>query len=411
VKGCIILTASLIFSWQSSFAMQQKVSEDVNKVDSNYLQSHINETLDVISASADPLFLDLGWTADLPRLIAPTVEGKLKQLTSALPFTHNAQVQSFIDKYSTDRYLSYLSRMKGLGTYYFPIYDQVFESLGMPKELKYLSIVESALDPHAVSRVGATGLWQFMFATAKIYGLRMDKHMDERKDPYVATQTAALYLKECYELFGDWFLAIAAYNCGPGNVSRAIKRSGLENPDYWALSPFLPKETRNYVPAFIAMTYMMEYHEQHGIEAKDVPAFAEGTQTIRVHHAIPFKAIAEAVNMDESVIKFLNPAYKQGFVNGSHDSPMRLVLPAVEAIHYDQLYAVLNKVDHPLKAETLVAANQNGKASGGVSYTVKRGDTLSGIAKKFKGATVSSIKTANNLKSNRINPGMKLQIL
>jgi membrane-bound lytic murein transglycosylase D len=409
-KGSIVLTALLIFSSLSIQAFQQTIvaGDENEKIDSIKLQLQINEHLDLISATADPFLMELTTTnLILPKLFAPTVEGKLKQLnvTSSLPLDYNPQVQSFIDKYSNDRYISYLSRMMGLGSYYFPIYDQVFESFDMPKELKYLSIVESALNPHAVSRVGATGLWQFMFATAKVYGLRMDRHMDERKDPYIATHTAARYLKECYEMFGDWLLAIAAYNCGPGNVSRAIKKSGQENPTFWSLSSYLPKETRNYVPAFIAMTYMMEYHEEHGIKPVEAPSFAEATQTISVYHPIPFKAIAEVLNTDVSVLKYLNPAYKQDFVHGSYDSPMRLVLPKVAAEHYDPLYAVLNKSDHAIKREVLLTSSGTG-----VVHVVKKGDTLSGIAKKYKGATVNGIKSANNLKSNQIKPGMKLQI-
>jgi len=342
----------------------------------------------------------------LPKLTAPTVEGKLKQLLTAVPLDYNDQVQSYIDRYSTDRYRSYLSRMMGLSRYYFPIYEQIFNETGLPVEIKYLSIIESALDPHAVSRVGATGLWQFMHATARMYELRMDRHMDERKDPVLASYAASRYLLEGYERFGDWLLAIAAYNCGPGNVQKAIQRSGKENPDFWTISPFLPKETRNYVPAFIAMTYMLEYHEEHGIFPEgEVPQVGE-IQLISLQNPVPFSTLAAAIGTDESILKFLNPAYKQDFVNGSVESPKRLILPQVPPANYEQLYAVLNETNHSIGKEVLLAASRPAT----VSYTVKRGDTLSGIAKKHKGATVDGIKTANGLKSSQIKPGMKLQI-
>lgn len=406
MKNSLVLTVFLASTFFFAFAGNADISENDAKTDSIKRQQQIYEKLDLISESAIPLMDEVGAFPTLPVMTAPTVEGKLKQLLTTVPLDYNSQVQGFIDRYSTDRYRSYLSRMMGLGAYYFPIYERIFREAGLPVEIKYLSIVESALDPHAVSRVGATGLWQFMHATAKVYGLQMDRHMDERKDPFAASHAAAKYLLESYQTFGDWLLAIASYNCGPGNVMKAIKRSGQENPDYWAISPYLPKETRNYVPAFIAMTYMLEYHEEHGIFPVEMPDFGKETQMISVQHPIPFAVIAAAINVDESSLKFLNPAYKMGFVNGSAESPMRLVLPQVAPADYEQLYAVLNEPNHPIRKETLLAANRPAS----VTYTVKKGDTLSGIAKKHKGATVTGIKTANNLKSNQIRPGMKLQI-
>src|SRR5690606_15743168 len=247
--------------------------------------------------------------------VPATVEGRLAYLQNVVPLTYNAQVQSYIDAYSTARYKRHLEQMMGLSQYYFPIYERVFSEAGVPEEIKYLSIVESALNPHAVSRVGATGLWQFMFATARMYDLAIDSYVDERKDPVAASHAAAAYLLDAYNDFGDWLLAIASYNCGKGNVLRAIQRSGLSNPDYWAISPYLPRETRNYVPAFIAITYMLGYHEEHGIMPAESNILME-TETVSVQKFVPLSGVAKALEVDEELIKSLNPAYKRGIVNG-----------------------------------------------------------------------------------------------
>lgn len=372
-------------------------------------QENIYEQLDFITEMTSELVDSSLLASPLPVLTPLTVEGRLALLDAGVPLDYNEQVQTYIDRYSTDRYRSYLSRMMGLGTYYFPIFEQSFEEYGLPQEIKYLSIVESALDPLAVSRVGATGLWQFMHATAKVYGLEIDRHLDERRDPVAASRAAARYLTESYERFGDWLLAIASYNCGPGNVLRAIKRSGQENPDFWTIQRFLPKETRNYVPAFIAMVYMFEYHEEHGIyppEALDLPLM---TEVINVQQSIPFSVLAAAIHTDESLLKQLNPAYKGSVIHGSEEMPRRLVLPKVSAEDFPTLYAVLHE-PQMLQEEKRELLAHAAKEAEPVSYTVRKGDTLSGIASKHKGATVSGIRTANNLKGNRIHPGMKLII-
>ena len=399
--------------------------------------------------------------------VPATVEGRLAYLQKAVPLTYNPQVQSYIDAYSTTRYRNHLARMMGLSRYYFPIYERVFSEAGVPDEIKYLSIVESALNPHAVSRVGATGLWQFMFATARTYNLTMDSYIDERKDPEAASRAAAAYLLDAYNEFGDWLLAIASYNCGAGNVMRAIQRSGLTDPDYWAISRFLPRETRNYVPAFIALTYMMELADVHGIVAAETPIPTQ-TEVVWVQKHVPLNGVARALDVDADVIASLNPAYKRGIVNGTADAPKRLVLPEASPAVYPELYAVLNtpkkmealyasetaphraepetithrvrkgeslarianryhvsvqdlKVWNNLKSNmivpgqpirVMVSDGQPEKAAGAsyVTYRVKRGDTLSGIAGRYRKASVSSIKSDNGLRSSRIKPGMTLKI-
>lgn len=398
----------------SETAVERSRPNDPPARDSIRRQQRIYEQLDFISEQALPLLdvaVNLPMLSDLTPL---TIEGRLKKLERSVPLPYNEHVQRFIDRYSTDQYRGYLSRMLGLGTYYFELFDRILEETGLPKELKYLTVVESALNPHAVSRAGATGPWQFMFATAKMYGLQMDSDIDERKDPVTSSYAASRYLLEAYQQFGDWLLAIASYNCGPGNVLRAIRRSGLEKPDYWAISPYLPRETRNYVPAFIAMTYMLEYHQEHGITPSD-SELSQPTETVTVQQAVHFSAISDALDLDIELIRLLNPAYKKDVIKGSFDNPHRLVLPVVDPTHYANLYAVLNEAPASISvndlavASTRLAKSDESPAPSRI-YTVKKGDSLSTIAARHKGATVSSIKMANGLKGDRINPGMKLKI-
>lgn len=444
-------------------------------VTENTVEQAIDIQLELIADSIS--FVDVEDELERPPMftfVPATVEGRLAYLQKTIPLTYNAQVQAYIDAYSTERYKRHLEQMMGLSRYYFPIYERVFSEAGVPEEIKYLSIVESALNPHAVSRVGATGLWQFMFATARMYDLAMDSYVDERKDPIAASRAAAAYLSDAYNEFGDWLLAIASYNCGKGNVLRAIQRSGLTNPDYWAISRFLPRETRNYVPAFIAITYMMEYHEEHGI-APVAPTIPLQTEVVWVQKHVPLSGVAKALDIEEDIIKSLNPAYKRGVVNGTFDIPKRLILPEAPPKAYPALYAVLNapnkmqafyaaesgaprndtetatithrvrkgetlgkianryhvsvqdlKVWNRLQKNTIVPGQQlRVMAAGGrqstesatspanaayVTYRVKKGDTLSGIAQRYRKASVSTIKSDNRLRNNRIKPGMTLKI-
>lgn len=403
----------------------------------------------------------------------------LDSLQKQVPLTHNSFVQSFIDVYTSPRYRNHLAKVSGLSKYYFPIIEKAFAEVNFPDEIKYLSIVESALNPQAVSRVGATGPWQFMFATAKVFNLNMDNYIDERKDPVAASYAAAAYMQQAYNEFGDWLLAIASYNCGKGNINRAIQRSGLEKPDFWSIRQYLPKETRDYVPAFIAMTYAMSHLEEFGIESLD-PGLSLATEIISVQRHIHLSDIAQAINVNIDLLASLNPAYKKKIINGSPENPRRLIVPTVEKSSYTDLYAVLNnttissssveiqvaaETEHPKdrrlyhlvkKGESLakiasrysvevqdlkawnklknttvlpgqkLAINQTEKdgltpsspkiklkmanASSMASYRVKKGDTLSGIANKHKGLTVSKLKALNNLKGNSINEGMSLRL-
>lgn len=369
----------------------------------------IHTQLEAIADSVSFVDLDELSASPMFEFVPATIEGRLAYLQKTVPLTYNTQVQSYIDAYSTDRYKRHLSQMMGLSQYYFPIYERVFSEAGVPEEIKYLSIVESALNPHAVSRVGATGLWQFMFATARMYDLAIDSYVDERKDPVAASHAAAAYLMDAYNDFGDWLLAIASYNCGKGNVLRAIQRSGLADPDYWAISRFLPRETRNYVPAFIAIAYMMEYHEEHGI----VPA-ATGipiqTEAIWVQKFVPLSGVAKALGMDEEIIKSLNPAYKRGVVNGTSDIPKRLILPEAPPQAYPALYAVLNTPNNTM--QPLYAADVSGRhtADAAITHRVRKGETLGKIANRYR-VSVQDLRVWNGLKKNIIVPGQRLRVV
>jgi len=401
----VVLCAHPAFS-KTTFSTDSLSADTTAK---NSDDNYISARLDLIADHINFVDLDEHEISQIFEFVPATVEGRLAYLQKAVPLTYNEQVQAYIDVYSTDRYKRYLSNMMGLGKYYFPIYERIFAETGVPDEIKYLSIVESALNPHAVSRVGATGLWQFMFTTARMYNLTMDSYIDERKDPVAASYAAATYFLDAYKEFGDWLLVIASYNCGTGNVMRAIQRSGLSDPDYWAISPYLPRETRKYVPAFIAMTYMLGYYEEHGIMPTVSENAIDTTEVVWVQKFVPFGGIAQALDIDEGIIKTLNPAYKRAVVNGTPESPRRLVLPQVPPEAYSALYGVLNStVETP---KVLNATHDAGikRANPSITHRVRKGETLGVIAQRYQ-VTVQDLRAWNNIKKNVIVPGQQLRV-
>jgi membrane-bound lytic murein transglycosylase D len=360
--------------------------------------------------------------------------------------------------------------MLGLSKYYFPIFEKALNEAGLPDELKFLTVIESALNPQAVSKSGAVGPWQFMYTTAKGYGLVMDTYVDERKDPVKASYAAAHYFLDAYKRIGDWLLTIAAFNCGTGAVTRAIQRSGGV-ADFWKVRPFLPRETQNYVPAFIATVYAMSNYQNHNISLRPA-GFNILTDVIPVNKTISISKIANAADLDLKELLLLNPSYKKQVVNGSTEFPKSLVIPGIKNEMYTSLYEVLNgfepeklpisnlsvrngsfevqssaptnhgvkagqnltniadqygvevqdlKVWNDLKTSTVVPGqslrisspqktNIKKSETGYLNYIVKVGDTLSEIADKFRGATVKKIKALNGLTRSTISPGMKLKI-
>lgn len=324
---------------------------------------------------------------------------RLDSIERTVPLPYNEFVQEYIDIYSSRKEM--MGKMLGLSGYYFPIFEKALKSYNIPAEIKYLPIIESSMDPYAVSRVGATGLWQFMFATAKGYGLHIDSYIDERRDPVQASYAAAAYFSDAYQELGDWLLAIAAYNCGMGNVNRAIRKAGSR--DFWEIRRFLPRETRNYVPAFIAAVYVMNFSKNHEIEIQK-PGFSEKMDTVHVNRHISLPKLARALNVEESMLCLLNPAYKKKIVNGSDEVPKRIVVPRVNYSNYSMVYDVLN--NYPAK-ETRVVQVSNGHKPTVLYHKVKHGQNLSIIAEKYN-VEVQDLKVWNNLKSNTILPGQRL---
>lgn len=248
---------------------------------------------------------------------------RLKRMPTAIEMPWNEVVQKFIDRYS-GRLRNSVSVMLGSQNFYMPIFEQALEVYDLPLELKYLPVIESALKPNAVSRVGATGLWQFMVATGKRYSLKVNSLIDERRDPVKASYAAAHYLSDLYQIFGDWSLVIAAYNCGPGNIQKAIQRSGGKK-DYWEIYPYLPAETRGYVPAFIAANYIMTYYCDHNI-TPHTATLPEETDTIMLFQNLHFKQVSEVLGIDMEELRALNPQYRRDIVTG-YTEPTDLRLP------------------------------------------------------------------------------------
>lgn len=324
---------------------------------------------------------------------------------------YNDIVRKFIDTY-TGRLRSQVSFMLSACNFYMPIFEEALDAYNLPLELKYLPIIESALNPSAVSRAGASGLWQFMLSTGKLYGLESNSLVDERRDPIKATWAAARYLKDMYDIYKDWNLVIAAYNCGPGNINKAIRRANGKT-DYWEIYNYLPRETRGYVPAFIAANYVMTYYCKHNICPMETN-IPQATDTVLVSRNLHFQQIADICHVPLDEIKSLNPQYKRDIVPGD-SKPRALRLPT-EAIstfldNQDTIYA--HRSDELFKNRRIVASvNRQSKASGNgdlTYYRIRQGDTLGGIARKF-GVSVRQLRRWNNLHNNRIRAGRRLKI-
>jgi len=277
---------------------------------------------------------------------------RLSRLPTVMEMVYNEVVQKFIDRYS-GRLRHSISYMLGASNFYIPIFEEALEVYQLPLELKYLPVIESALNPKAVSRVGATGLWQFMIGTGKQYGLQVNSHVDERRDPVKSSYAAARYLRDLYKVFGDWNLVIAAYNCGPENITKAIHRAKGEK-DYWRIYPYLPKETRGYVPAFIAANYIMTYYSQHNICPMTTRLPAK-TDTVMVSRNVHLEQVAEVVGINIDLLRSLNPMYRRDVIPGASE-PLPLRLPLTEVSKFidmeDSVYTY--KVDELLSKRSEV---------------------------------------------------------
>lgn len=361
---------------------------------------------------------------------------RLKRLPTIIEMPYNDVVQKFIDRYSGKLRRS-VSYMLGASNFYMPVFEEALEAYNLPLELKYLPVIESALNPTAVSRVGATGLWQFMIGTGKRYGLEVNSLIDERRDPVKASYAAAHYLSDLYKIFDDWSLVIAAYNCGPDKVNKAIHRA-KGSADYWNIYPYLPKETRGYVPAFIAANYIMNYYCDHNI-CPMVTELPLKTDTVVVNKDLHLEQIAQVLNINIQHLRNLNPQYRRDIVNGLN-KPMTVRLPATLIGSFiDQEDSIYNfKTDELLLKRSVVEVNQEEpKVSrhsyyssrhrssatrsksrksrsrkskrGGRNVTIKSGDTLSEIAERNH-TTVAKLRKLNKISGNHIRAGKKLKV-
>ena len=332
---------------------------------------------------------------------------RLLDLASPIQFPYNSIVKGYINRYTGSRYGT-ISRILGMSQYYFPIIEEELLREGLPVELRALPVIESALSPTAVSPMGAVGLWQFMPTTGKSYGLEVNSLVDERRDPYRATQAACRYLKDLYAIYNDWSLAIAAYNCGPGNVNKAIARSGGKN--FWEIYDYLPRETRGYVPAFIGASYAYAYHRQHGIEPTEAP-IPLSVDTIRVNRLMHFEQISSTIDLPVETLRQLNPQYKLDIIPAT-TKPYTLVLPQRYVMQYIAHEPEIHAKDSMYLKEYINPANLDKKRQerSGSVYVVKKGDTLGAIARRYR-VTTTQIMRWNNLKSaHKLRIGQRLRI-
>jgi membrane-bound lytic murein transglycosylase D len=344
---------------------------------------------------------------------------RLKKMDEKSPFNieYNVGLENVIKSFLKNRKKSF-ERLMGISQFYFPLFEESLSAQNIPLEIKYLAVVESALNPRAVSRVGATGLWQFMYQTGKQYGLDINTYVDERSDPMKASQAASQYMKNMYNIFGDWDLVLASYNSGPGNVAKAIRRSGGQQ-NYWNIRKNLPKETQGYVPAFLATMYIFEYHKEHGIKPNRAVANHFATDTIMIKKAMTFKQISDLLDVPVAELQFLNPSYKREVVPYITDEKHYLRLPldkiAVFTSNEDKIYAYIdsesNKRERPY--ESMLASRdtiRSVKPSSKIKFhKVRRGDSLSEISDKY-GIAMSDLKEWNHLRSDKAPIGRNLKI-
>ena len=334
-------------------------------------------------------------------------EARIKHLDTKTPIdlVYNPYVKQYINVYTKQR-RQQMSRMMGLAAYYFPMFETVLDQFNLPLELKYLAIVESALNPKAKSWAGASGLWQFMYNTGKEYNLKVSSYVDERMDPFRATIAACEFFKKSYSVYGDWSLVLASYNSGRGNVNKAIRRSGGEK-NYWQIRRFLPKETRSYVPAFIAVCYAMNYASDHKIYSAKPRVLFREVDTIEVKHQIDFEYLSSSLDISLDELEFLNPAYKINVIPKVDGRTYHLVLPidkmGVFVANEKEIYAHFIKLDAEKRKNYPKYSEQDER----VVHRVKSGEYLGKIARRY-GCSVKKIQQWNNLKNDNIRVGQRL---
>jgi membrane-bound lytic murein transglycosylase D len=384
--------------------IENLIEYNSDNIDSLLNIYYIQKQIDVNDFDVSTLELD-SLTSNIPDQV---YIDRLKKMNSFIPVQFNKAVKNAIIRY-TERMPMATSRIIGLSTYYMPLFEEIFDEYGLPKELKAMAVIESALNPRAVSRARAKGMWQFMYNTGKIYGLEMTSYVDERYDPLTACRAAARLLKDSYMIFGDWSLAIASYNCGAGNVSKAIRRSGGKT-DFWEIYDYLPRETRGYIPAFIAALYTLNYYPEHGIVPAQISLPAH-VDTFHVNKNLHFQQISDNIGISMETLRDLNPQYLHDIIPGTEHTYI-LNLPHQYTLSYvdlqDSIYRYKDSVFfNPVAVKKIMETGGSGEQR--VIHKVKSGETLGSIAKKHH-TTVANIKRWNGLKSNTIRVGQRLYI-
>jgi membrane-bound lytic murein transglycosylase D len=364
---------------------------------SKYLKSNADEN-SVSNSSEIPYFTDSVYRERITGM----------SLQSPFEYVYNADVRRFIDLYAYKR-RALTARILGLSQIYFPLFEEQLDKYNMPLELKYLAVIESALNPVANSRAGAKGLWQFMYGTGKVYGLKISSYTDDRFDPVKSTIAACQHLNDLYDIYGNWSLALAAYNSGAGNVNKAIRRAGGAK-NFWVIQRYLPRETRSYIPAFIAASYVMTYASEHRIYPIDPGILFYEIDTVTVKNPLTFNQISEMLKIPYEEIQFLNPEFKQGFIPATPEIPYKLRLRKTHIGDFinneTALYSYKTKAG--IQKDSLMnLALRNNRATS--EYRVQNGETLAGIAKKFH-MTINELKSLNNLKKSYVRPRQRLLV-
>jgi len=352
-------------------------------------------------------------STEIPVYSEEVYRKRLSSLNTPIPFEYNESVRNYINLYA-NRKKELTARVLGLSQMYFPMFEQILDQQGLPLEFKYLAIVESALNPNAVSSAGATGIWQFMFNTAKMYSLNINSLIDERKDPYKATYAACEYFKNMYAIYKDWLLVIAAYNCGPGNVNKAIARSGGKK-NFWEISKYLPAETRGYVPAFIAVNYVMSYAAEHNINTIPPAISYFETDTVKINKPLSFEFLSAQLNIPLSVLEYLNPSFRRNIIPSTGET-FNIRLPYDKtSLFVANEELIFRKFAEETRAEDLLpkslAASEDQYITREVKqiHKVKRGEKMATLARQYS-CSISEIKLWNKIRNNRIKPGQKLVV-
>ncbi|MCL2072937.1 MAG: transglycosylase SLT domain-containing protein [Marinilabiliaceae bacterium] len=406
ILGHLSLFAQIELNDESSDIYSDDLIIEADSIQNNLLPEYASDFIIDSKEEASSLVEDLSDALYISRLAA---------IQTPIAMTFNSLVKEQIMLY-TQRRRGQVERMLGLSEHYFPIFEEALDARNMPLELKYLPIIESALNPVALSRAGASGIWQFMLRTGKLYGLEVTSYVDERRDPEKSTYAAVKYLSDLYDMYGDWHLAIAAYNCGPGNINKAIKRSDGKR-DFWEIYPNLPTETRGYVPAFIAATYAMHYASDYQLNPV-VHSLPEDCDTIMVYQPLHFQQVSDILQIPVESIRSLNPQYRRDVIPADENRGYSLKLSADNTVlfasHEDSIYNY--KREHFFPNNRLVVnpsdtkypiVSTDGRAA--IQYTIKSGDVVGRIAEWFN-VKEADIRYWNNLSGNKIRAGQKLTI-